>query len=325
MKLSMSLKAIVFTGICLAVSTSTAFASNSTKTSTFTVAKEQTLTGNQYVSAETATIDGTIQGDLIVAAQKIVINGTVTGSLIAIASEILVPGTVDGSIRTAAEQVSVTGKVGGDITSIGNKLSTSKESKIGQSVFFAGNEAVIDGAVGGSVSKKLVSERTGPTMAEIIYGMLTNFLGLALLGVLLYSMQSSIQTEELFSRLKANFLKSLGLGLLIIFFVPILSIVLLLTTIGHWLGLTFFAGFIVMLCLAMIDSGYFLGKLALGQTTLPNKQVTTLFLIGIFILSLIMIIPVINVFAFALIATAIGNRISLLKQMALFKTTALHD
>ncbi len=66
-----------------------------------TVAKNEVISDDLYVSGVTVTIDDIVRGDVIGVGRQIAINGTVDGDLVAANQTIVINGTVNDDVRTA--------------------------------------------------------------------------------------------------------------------------------------------------------------------------------------------------------------------------------
>jgi cytoskeletal protein CcmA (bactofilin family) len=118
-----------------------------------TIAADETIEDDVYVSASTFVLDGNIKGDLIVVGQNITINGTVDGDLIAAGENIIINGTVtdDARIAGAALQLGAGASVGGDLVSAGASLETRKKSTVEGELVVGAGQALLAGDVTGDV------------------------------------------------------------------------------------------------------------------------------------------------------------------------------
>ncbi|MDY7013961.1 MAG: polymer-forming cytoskeletal protein [Cyanobacteriota bacterium] len=122
---------------------------------TVTISANETLEGDLYLSAKTATIDGTIRGNAIIAAEIVTLNGTVEGDVYLAAETIAIAGTVKGdavavgrSIRiegTVEEDalvfgqgVDIDGTIGDDVRMAGEVLRLNARSRVGDDAIAAG-------------------------------------------------------------------------------------------------------------------------------------------------------------------------------------------
>ncbi len=125
------------------------------------IPKDEIVTGNLYVTANTLTIDGNVSGDLITAAQIITVNGRIEGDIIAIAQNITINGEVGGNIRVAGTTINLNGSVARNINAFGTSIVLGTASKTGWDVYAAGmnleSRGVIEGGLSGYFTRALIS------------------------------------------------------------------------------------------------------------------------------------------------------------------------
>ncbi|MEW5939305.1 MAG: hypothetical protein AB1750_06575 [Chloroflexota bacterium] len=116
-----------------------------------TIAADETVDDDLYVSANVFTLDGTVKGDVVAVGQAVIINGTVEGDLIAAAQTIIVNGTVMDDARIAGYglQMGREANVGDDLVAAGFSLETFDGAAVGGDLVYAGAQALLAGAVEG--------------------------------------------------------------------------------------------------------------------------------------------------------------------------------
>ena len=72
-----------------------------------TVAKDETIKGDIFLSGERVQVEGTVDGDVFAAGKDIDIDGHVTGDVITAGRYLRIPGIVDGNVRSAGNTVVV--------------------------------------------------------------------------------------------------------------------------------------------------------------------------------------------------------------------------
>ncbi|MEI6477828.1 MAG: polymer-forming cytoskeletal protein [bacterium] len=275
---------------------------------TYRIEKGQTVTGNLYLNASDVVIDGTLNGDLVAAAKSITINGTVTGSLLAASPDITVNGTVEGSVRTLSQHLILAGTVGTDVTAVSDRLEERKTAVIGDSLYFVGNTVQADGQIKGDRRTFLSSDLPAPTLAEELYAAAMAFLGLALLGLVVYSLEPQSETRAIHDRLKADFWKSLLVGVGAILLGPIAVVLLLISSIGRPLGILLLAGLVTFLTLGLADAAFFIGRLVLFRVAVSPRYESGVFLLGALLIIILSNLGLVLV-ASLIIAAALGNRL----------------
>ncbi|PID87111.1 MAG: hypothetical protein CSA11_03240 [Chloroflexi bacterium] len=118
-----------------------------------TVAHDEVIDDDLYVSGESVIVDGVITGDLISAATQTTINGTVEGDVLAMERYLIINGDVGGSVRTTGMMTTVSAKahIGKDLFFVGYGLNVAEGSLIEGDVRFYGGQGLLHGDVGGDV------------------------------------------------------------------------------------------------------------------------------------------------------------------------------
>lgn len=120
-----------------------------------TIAKNEVVNGNVFVTGEKIEILGTVNGDVYAAGGNILVDGEINGDLIAAGGNINVKGEVNQDVRLAGGQIGIDARVGGRITALSGNLSVGSETSALSLVTAAGNvdiagtiEENVDAAVG---------------------------------------------------------------------------------------------------------------------------------------------------------------------------------
>jgi cytoskeletal protein CcmA (bactofilin family) len=130
---------------------------------TVTVAREETIDGDLYILAGTATMEGTVEGDVVAMGGQVQVNGTVTGDVLAAGGTVAVAGTVEGDVRAAGGQVELSGAVGEDAVITGGQTRLLGGGTVDGDLIVAGGQVSVDGTVSGSIEGSAGTYgRTGP-------------------------------------------------------------------------------------------------------------------------------------------------------------------
>lgn len=118
-----------------------------------TIAADEVIDDDLYVSAAEFVLEGTVNGDLIVVGQAITVNGTVNGDLIAAGQQISVGGAIADDVRMAASvmRIGEEASIGGDVVAAGFSLETRPGSTVGQDMIFAGGQVLLAGDIARNV------------------------------------------------------------------------------------------------------------------------------------------------------------------------------
>jgi cytoskeletal protein CcmA (bactofilin family) len=141
--------ALVFAGLCTLLALPTgASATEMRKGDSITVAKDETIKGDTYLTGARIRVDGTVDGDLIVFCQSLDISGHVTGDVLTFSQSARITGQVDGNVRGANNNLTITGTIGKNVMIFEETFTLDPNAKIGGSLTnFAANLG-LEGTVG---------------------------------------------------------------------------------------------------------------------------------------------------------------------------------
>jgi hypothetical protein len=244
-----------------------------------------TSSGNAFGGGDSLQIDQDIQGDLVLGGSRLEINGNVIDNLIGGGGEIIVNGDVSGNIIVGGGSIQVNGNVGGDLAAAGGNILLSKNSTVEGDILLAGGEVTLNGIVNGNGSVSAGTLRTGEdfelkgnlelesenypsdlkdkvggklsittgarqnqytggaggfSIFSFILGLLAT---LALGFILIYTFPGFV--TGLAEIVRGSALRAGLLGLVLLIFVPVLSVILLITMFGWSLSI------LLMLLLAL--------------------------------------------------------------------------
>ncbi|AKB75122.1 hypothetical protein MSLAZ_1861 [Methanosarcina lacustris Z-7289] len=244
-----------------------------------------TSSGNVFGGGNQLQINQDIPGDLVLAGSRLEINGNVIDDFIGAGGEIIVNGNVSGNIIAAGGSIQVNGNVGGDLVAAGSKIYLSKDSAVEGDILLAGREVTLNGIINGngSVSARTfqtgedfelkgnleleaenppsdLKDKVGGSLSIIpvtrqnqyaggaegfsIFSFILGLLATLALGfILIYSFPGFV--TGLAEIVRGSALKAGLLGLVLLIFVPVLSVILLITMFGWSLSI------LLMLMLAL--------------------------------------------------------------------------
>ena len=154
----------------LVASVGTAVAAEFRSGDSVTVARNETIDDDLFLSGSTVYMNGTVKGNLFITAGEAVINGTVVGSLFVVAQSLTVNGKVNGSVYSGAFSVVLLPQaaIARNVMVGAYAVEADKGSIIGRDAYigasqaelggtvlrdvrFAGNGLVITGQIGGDL------------------------------------------------------------------------------------------------------------------------------------------------------------------------------
>jgi hypothetical protein len=244
--------------------------------------------------------ESTIGGDLVAAAGTVSSAGLVSGRAKISAGNLRISGTINGNVEAVTEEaprLSSTAKIGGDF------------------VYTSENEAEIrEGAsVAGKVTHKLPKVRGRRVEPG---GLAAFFFALGLIWKIIFLAAMFVAgsvlialfpkwTKSAADNIPGKPWLSLGWGFLLLIVTPVASILLLITVIGLPLGLIVGALYAAALYLAWIVVGRYAGWQIIRLIRKEGEPSPYWsLLLGLVILALIMLIPILNIFAYFLFVIA---------------------
>jgi cytoskeletal protein CcmA (bactofilin family) len=265
---------------------------------------EGTVDGDVIVAGKDIDIDGHVTGDVISAGRFLRIRGTVDGNLRSAGNTAVISGTVGKNIMWFGDSTTVdsTGKVGGSVTMFGGTLSI--DGHLGRDILFFGEEVNVNGSVGGGIQQqghtliigsnaqvdgpirfegdhpasvaegaKLASpvefkqvekkERyrdSGYYVWQVIWAAAFVLFGLVLFALMPKFAQDTVAAAEQYG-------VTAGLGVLVLFGVPIAACIACVTVVGLFIGISTLFVWYASLYFAQIIVGAVIGQWLMGRTS----------------------------------------------------------
>ena len=240
---------------------------------TITFTKNASIGRDIFLAADTITLNGNLERNINISAAKVIIeNGTtINGNINIDTSEIIIKDNVkiEGTLKynnTAKETISKNAQIA--------KTQTYKTTDNNQ------------------VNKTEI--------LQSILNMVVVFLCITILIP-----QTIDKTEKIYNNKNTKYIKNVGIGFLLLICIPLISILLLVSNIGIYLGLIIAGLYLIALYISFIISGFILGNLLLKKLMNLNTNKYLSGIIGIILLKLLMLIPVFGTIL-GLIALTLG-------------------
>ena len=286
-----------------------------------------TVDGDVYVFCQGADIECHVTGDVIAFAQMLRVNGKVDGNIRSFTNTTLVSGNVTKNLLSFAETVTIdpTGKVDGSVTTFVNTLTI--DGSVGRDVLAFVNETVIAGTVAGSIQaqgntlkfnsgaqvngpvkfkgNKPPEVSSGAKLAtpveftqiehhsryqdsgfyvwRVIWIAAVILFGLVLFSVLPAFARATVDSAE---RYGASF----GLGVLVLFGVPIAAFIACITVVGLLIGISTFILWCTAMFCAQIVVGTVVGQWLMGHTR-ETWQLIGRMVVGVILVRVVEMIP----------------------------------
>jgi len=263
-----------------------------------------TVDGDVFAAGKDIDIDGHVTGDVICAGQFMRIRGTVDGNVRAAGNNVVISGSVGKNVTWFGDSATVDGmgKVGGGVTMFGGMLGI--DGHLGRDIFFFGNEVNLNGRVGGSIREKghtlVIGSNAqveglirfeGDKPAEVSsqaklaspvefkqmekkkdYRESSYYIwqviwvaAFILFGLVLFALMPNFSGDAV--RSAEQYGASAGLGVLVLFGVPIAAVIACITVVGLFIGISTIFLWYGALYFAQVIVGAVVGQWLMGRTS----------------------------------------------------------
>ena len=264
---------------------------------------EGTVDGDVFAAGKDIDIDGHVTGDVITAGRYLRIRGTVDGNIRSMGNTAIISGTLAKNILWLGDAVTIdgTGKVGGSVTMAGGTLAI--DGRLGRDILFVGEEVNVNGAVGGEIraqghsliigsgaqvegpihykGDKPADVSTGAKLVSAVqfermkhgpdYGSYRYYLwhviwasAYILFGLVLFSLMPKFSRDAVNSA--EHYGASAGLGVLVGFGLPIAAVIVCITVVGLFIGLSTLFLWYASMYYGQVIIGAVIGRWLMGRT-----------------------------------------------------------
>lgn len=250
------------------------------------------ITKNIYAAGQTITFTkyASIGRDIFLAADTITLNGNLERNINISASKVIIENgtTINGNINIDTSEIIIK-----DNVKIEGTLKYNNTAK----------ETISKNAQIAKTQTYKTTDNNQINTTEILQSILN--MVVVFLCITILVPQTIDKTEKIYNNKKTNYLKNIGIGFLLLICIPLISILLLVSNIGVYLGLIIAGLYLIALYISFIISGFILGNLLLKKLMNLNTNKYLSGIIGIILLKLLMLIPVLGTIL-GLIALTLG-------------------
>ncbi|AOT69991.1 polymer-forming cytoskeletal protein [Geosporobacter ferrireducens] len=275
------------------------------------------INGNLRLASNRTELTGEIGKNITALTESLLLaeEGAVDGNINVFASRVILNGIVGGDVRAASRRLEINGEIKGDVTASAEELYFGPNGKIQGNLTYTSEQeiSIPEGAVTGHVEYRLPEPRRNrsQSMENLQKGWKYLHLirkGVGMLAYLLIGFLS-VYLFDKFMKNSAITMEekpwhSVGIGLTALIVIPIAAVLMMFTVIGIPLGILSLILYGILLYLARLPVG-----LWIGRKILKNEEKSLLpMLLGLVILLLISYIPYIGRFiSFAVLLFGIGT------------------
>lgn len=291
-----------------------------------------TIEDNAFLVADVVDMFGSVGDDLRIIARDVTIAEPVAGDVFVVAGTVRIPSTasIGGDALIYAQEVIIEGVVGGDV--LGTIDSLRIDAQIGGDVDVAvgeltlGDRALVDGSISYESNEVLIRSQNAVISGDVVRNdpvLPGNEASIRLAIVPSLILLFSVLAWYLVARksLRATVKNAITvsprpffIGLLLLLFAPVAAVVLMGSVVGVLVGITALLFYFVLLLLGIAAAAALAGQLAMKafDHDIGPVGLTTL-LVGVAIMTILMLLPYIGQFLFALLfILAIGSMVDLL-------------
>ncbi len=134
-------------GLLLAITPATS-ATEFRKGDSITIAKDENIKGDIFLTGNHVRVDGNVDGDVFAFGQQVNITGHVTGDVICFAQSTRVSGQVDGNIRAFTNNLTISGNVTRNVLTFNQVFNLEQSGSIDHSLTIFGQTVTLDGKIG---------------------------------------------------------------------------------------------------------------------------------------------------------------------------------
>ncbi len=246
-------------------------------------------------------IQGKVSGDVVVAGGQVTIGGAGVGGDVTLgAGSIRIDAPVSGKVRLAGEEIYINAPIEGEVYIIGERVTLGKSAVIKGKLTYKSSQELVkeEGAIVlGEVDFKPQEKKQFPK--EVLMGIVSlwvigKFLAL-FVSALIIGLYLKRYSKEVVDNATERPLLELGRGLLILFLLPAVSVLLIMSIIGAPLGFMGVIAFVSLLLFGWIISPIIVGSVVYRYFKKGDYEISlkTIF-IGVLVYKVVGAIPVLG-------------------------------
>lgn len=266
-----------------------------------------------FIAGNTVNLSNVIEKDIFIAGKSISIDGNVGRDAFLAGSDISINSNIGRNVQVFAStfRIGNNAVINGDINVFATNISIADGAVINGTVtYYDTATANIPSYIKTNIIKDTRADndelKTNPSLTskiqDRIFWSIANFVLFALTLLIAPGLFKKVSDANR-SGSVGTYLKSLGFGFLLLFFVPLLAIILIVTLIGMPFGFISLLLYVLLIIYSTVFVGYLI-----GDTIFKDKMNNYLKgLIGIIIIEVLKIIPVIGgIVSFATVSISLG-------------------
>lgn len=243
--------------------------------------KAQEITGNIFAMGNSVTIESVVDTAVYVAGESLDLT-VQTYHLYGAANNIKVNEGSQIAIdaRLTGNNIEVDGIVGNNLYTAAEKITLGDTCVVYNSIEYTGEAEVPETLQDKLVKKETVSPEDVEKMST---GVISSAKSLSLAMNLVYAIAAILliafltkKSEVYTTDIKKNVVKNLLLGLICLVLIPVISVILIITAVGVFVGIALLVAYVLLLTLAIPATATEVSKLILGDRATSKSKVVIL-------------------------------------------------
>ena len=266
--------------------------------SSFIAGQEIELSSSQdeiFAAGQKINIKNAKAKDAFVAGQNIKIESSEIRDLFVVGSTVTINSEIARNVYIGADKIKINSVINGDVYLSADKIEIGKNAEIRGTLTYPKKSKTKISKAAIIENKKQYKTYSTSKKREIqskIIDTITSLLSILLIAILLLWLYSKFYTNiEKLEFDTETIVKSVATGLLILIIVPIISILLLISTIGLPLSLIILVIYAIMIYVSIIPSSYYVGNKLL-KDRINNRYL--LLTVSLTVLYLLRLIPIVG-------------------------------
>lgn len=256
-------------------------------------------TKDAFIAGSSINIDDSKIRDLYVAGESITVNSEISGKAYIGGDEVTINSTIKGNANINAEIINL-----GENANIEGTLIYPETAKVNKEA---------ETKISKEKKYKVETESTKEKAKSMFVDFLTTICSMILIGLLLLSLNKKVFDKiTKVDKSASSIIKTLLLGFVFLIITPILSIVLIASTIGIGLGIICILLYGIMFYLSVIPTAYFLGNW-IAKDKIDNRYL--LLCTSLIVIYVLRLIPIIGgLVTFISLCFGLGVYVKLIKE-----------
>jgi hypothetical protein len=265
--------------------------------------------GNLRGFTNTSLISGTVAKNVLSFSEAITVDssGKIGGSLTTFVNSLTVDGTLGRDLLVMSKTTNISGPVGGAIDARGDSLTFGSGAQVDGTVKFKGNrppDVSSRAKLAFAPTFSQIEHHTEYSESHFYVWRVIWTAAVILFALVLFLLMPSFARETVDSAERYG--ASFGLGLLVLFGIPIAAIIACITVVGLLIGISTFVLWLAALFSAQIVVGSVVGQWLMGRTN-ETWQLIGRMVVGVIVIRVVGMIPILGFWVrFAVVLWGMG-------------------